>query len=64
VPSREDPRCKRTLSTLKNFEGKLPVSLYDASTASYQKLSLGFDCNSHTLNELISILGKENVVLK
>ena len=64
VPSLDDPKCKKVLNILEIFEGDLPVSLYDASTAKYQKLSLGFDCSEYTLNELISILGKENVVLK
>ena len=64
VPSLDDPKCKKALNILEIFEGDLPVSLYDASTAKYQKLSLGFDCSEYTLNELISILGKENVVLK
>ena len=59
-----DPKWKKALNILEIFEGELPVSVYDASTAAYQKLSLGFDCSDYTLNELISILGKENVVLK
>ena len=64
VPSLSDPKWKKALNILEIFEGELPVSVYDASTAAYQKLSLGFDCSDYTLNELISILGKENVVLK
>ncbi|MBQ8357181.1 MAG: DNA polymerase III subunit alpha [Clostridia bacterium] len=64
VPSLEDKKWKKALNILEIFDGSLPVSVYDASNAAYQKLSMGFDCTEYTLRELISILGKENVVLK
>ena len=46
------------------FDGALPVSVYDTSKAAYEKQSVGFDLSPFTLNELIAILGRENVVLK
>ena len=64
VTSTEDAKWKKALNILEIFEGSLPVSVYDASRSTYEKLSLGFDCTEYTLRELISILGKENVVLK
>ena len=64
VPSMEDERCKKALNMVEIFDGPLPVSVYDASKAAYQKLETGFDLTDFTLRELISILGKENVVLK
>ncbi|MBQ8341493.1 MAG: DNA polymerase III subunit alpha [Clostridia bacterium] len=64
VPSVEDPKCRKALNIVEIFEGNLPVSVYDASVATYRKLDIGFDLTSFTLNELIAILGKENVVLK
>jgi DNA polymerase-3 subunit alpha len=66
VPStaQSDPKWKRVKVVLDIFDGDLPVSVYDASTASYQKMEIGFDLSPFTLQELISILGKENVVLK
>lgn len=64
VPSEQDAKCKKALNIVEIFDGALPVSVYDAATATYRKLENGFDLTEFTLNELISILGKENVVLK
>ena len=64
VPSLDAPACRKALNMVEIFDGTLPVSLYDASRSVYQKLDVGFDLTDFTLNELISILGKENVVLK
>ncbi len=64
VASAEDPKCRKALNMVEIFEGALPVSLYDAAKGTYHRLEGGFDLTRFTLNELISILGKENVVLK
>ncbi|MBR6726983.1 MAG: DNA polymerase III subunit alpha, partial [Clostridia bacterium] len=64
VPSMEDVKCKKALNIVEIFDGALPISVYDASTATYHKQEIGFDLTDFTLRELISILGKENVVLK
>ena len=64
VPSLQDKKWEKAKNILEIFEGALPVSVYDASSKSYRKQELGFDLSEFTLNELISILGRENVVLK
>ena len=64
VPSLHDPLWARARNILEIFEGSLPVSVYDAENASYQKQELGFDCTAVTLRELEERLGADNVVLK
>ncbi|MBE6690939.1 MAG: DNA polymerase III subunit alpha [Ruminococcaceae bacterium] len=66
VPSMspDEPKWKRAGIILDIFDGALPVSVYDASSSAYVKMEQGFDLSPYTLQELISILGKENVVLK
>ena len=64
VPSLADERWLRAQNILGIFDGSLPVSVYDASKKSYQKLNQGFDCTEFTLARLVEILGADNVVLK
>ena len=64
VPSLEDKIWLRARNILEIFDGSLPVSVYDASKKSYQKLEMGFDCTAFTLARLAEILGADNVVLK
>jgi hypothetical protein len=64
VPSMQDLKFKKALNILEIFDGPLPVSIFDASTSSYQRLDIGFDLTAFTFNELVLILGKDNVVLK
>jgi DNA polymerase-3 subunit alpha len=64
VPSLTDPLFRRAKNLLEIFEGALPVSIFDASTKTYHKQTLGFDCTPYTLGELQKILGTENVVPK
>jgi DNA polymerase III alpha subunit len=64
VPSMQDEAWRRAKIILDIFDGALPVSVYDTSKAAYEKQSVGFDLSPFTLNELIAILGRENVVLK
>ena len=54
----------RAKNLLEIFEGALPVSVFDASTKTYHKQTLGFDCTPYTVGELQKILGAENVVLR
>ena len=54
----------RAKNLLEIFDGALPVSIFDASSKTYHKQALGFDCTAYTLGELQKILGTENVVLK
>ncbi|MBR7181388.1 MAG: DNA polymerase III subunit alpha, partial [Clostridia bacterium] len=64
VPSLQDGKWKKAKNLLEIFEGELPVSVYDASSASYTKLEGGFDCTAYTVAALVEILGADNVVLK
>jgi DNA polymerase-3 subunit alpha len=64
VPSMTDPKWLRARNLLDIFAGSLPVSVYDASQKTYQKLTTGFDCTARTLRELQDLLGTDNVVLK
>ena len=54
----------RAKNLLDIFEGNTPVSVFDASTKTYHKQEMGFDCTPYTLRELQKILGAENVVPK
>ena len=64
VPSLADAKWRRAKVILDIFDGNLPVSVYDTSKKAYEKQEIGFDLSPFTLNELVAILGKENVVLK
>jgi DNA polymerase-3 subunit alpha len=64
VPDLSSALWRKANNILEIFEGTLPVSVYSKATASYTKLSYGFDCTPFTLRELVDILGEENVVLK
>ena len=55
---------KKVKTILDIFEGTVPVSVYDAATATYHPQQIGFDVTAFTVNELVLLLGKENVVLK
>ena len=46
------------------FDGNVPVIFYDTSRAAYQPYEHGLDATDFVLNELIAILGSENVVPK
>ncbi len=64
VPSLDSPVWKKVKNLLEIFEGALPVSVFDASTKTYHKQALLFDCTAYTVGELQGLLGMENVVLK
>ncbi len=64
VPSFASAEWKKASNLLGIFEGTLPVSVFDASSKSYHKQEMGFDCTPYTVGELQKILGAENVVLK
>ena len=64
VPDLEGALWKKVKTILEIFEGSVPVSVYDSKTGSYHKQELGFDSTPFTVNELIVLLGAENVVLK
>ena len=46
------------------FEGTIPVIFYNSSTKEYCPSGLVFDATDYTINQLKSLLGDENVVLK
>ena len=46
------------------FEGTIPVIFYNSSTKEYCPSGLAFDATDYTINQLKSLLGDENVVLK
>ena len=64
VPDLSCEKYLRAQNLLGIFDGTTPVSVYDASTKTYHKQEMGFDCTSYTLGELQKILGAENVVPK
>ena len=64
VPSLEDPIWKKVKTILEIFEGAVPVAVYDNVTSSYHRQEIGFDPTQFTVNELVALLGAENVVLK
>jgi hypothetical protein len=64
VPDLACEAFRRAKNILEIFEGAVPVSIFDASTKTYHKQALGFDCTGYTMRELQKILGEENVVPK
>jgi len=64
VPDLQSELFRRAKNILDIFEGAVPVSVFDASTKTYHKQEIGFDCTPYTLGELQKILGIENVVPK
>ncbi len=62
-----DMECKEYLKA-KNivdiFEGQTQVIFYDSKTKAYKSYSQGLAASSYVIEELIVLLGKENVVLK
>ena len=64
VPSFASTEWKKVSELLALSKGALPVSVFDASSKSYHKQSLGIQCTPRTIGELQKILGAENVVLK
>jgi DNA polymerase-3 subunit alpha len=46
------------------FEGTIPVIFYNSSAKEYCPSGLAFDATDYTINQLKSLLGDENVVLK
>ncbi len=63
----DDMKCDKYLKS-KNivdiFEGETKVIFYDSKNAKYMAYSRGIDPCKAALSELVSILGRENVVLK
>ena len=55
---------KKVLNVVDIFEGTTKVIFYDLSAKKYIAYSRGLDATQKVIDELISILGKENVVLK
>ena len=62
-----DVQCilyQKTRNLVDIFEGTVPVIFYDSSREIYQPYEHGVDATDFVLKELISILGKDNVVPK
>lgn len=64
VPSFDDERYRRALSTVEIFDGTIPVFFYDASSQKYSPAAVHTDPTEFLLRELREILGTDAVVLK
>ncbi len=64
VSNREGNPYQKAKNLVDIFEGPLRVIFYDSASAAYLPYEKGLDATDFVLNELIGLLGKENVVLK
>ena len=64
VPDMECEKYLKVLNLVDIFEGVTKVIFYNSATQKYISYSNGLTLSSFVLNELYSILGKENVVIK
>ena len=64
VPSLDSEIYQKTRNLVEIFDGPIRVYFYDSSTAKYTEHNGGITISEFVLNELISLLGKDNVVPK
>ncbi|MGM9631665.1 MAG: DNA polymerase III subunit alpha [Eubacteriales bacterium] len=64
VESFESEGFAKAKNIVEIFEGEVPVIFYDSSRKEYKPSGLGLDATEYTVAELVSILGRDNVVLK
>lgn len=64
VPDMQCELYQKTKNLVDIFEGNVPVIFYDSSREVYQQYEHGLDATDFVLNELVFLLGKENVVPK
>ena len=64
VPTMDCEQYRKAKNLVEIFEGTVRVIFYDTSTAQYVQSNLTVDASSFVLDELSSVLGKENVVAK
>ena len=64
VPSMDSKEMKRALALCEIFEGQTQVIFYDSSSKKYISSNVFTNSGNFQLNEIVSLLGKENVILK
>ena len=64
VKSLDSDEFLKAKNLVEIFEGTIPVVFYNSSTKEYCPSGLAFDATDYTINQLKSLLGDENVVLK
>jgi DNA polymerase-3 subunit alpha len=64
VPDLQSELYRKARNLVDIFEGSVPIIFYDTSRSIYQPYEHGLDATDFVLNELVFLLGKENVVPK
>ncbi|MBR2722570.1 MAG: DNA polymerase III subunit alpha [Clostridia bacterium] len=64
VPDKRGMLYRKAENLLRLFDGEFPVFFFDASNREYDKTPVGVALSPYVLEELISLLGEENVILK
>ena len=64
VSDLESNACLKAKNLINIFFGQTPIIFYDASRSKYLDYSVGLDATDYTVNELRSLLGNDNVVIK
>ena len=55
---------KKAYNLASIFEGRVALIFYDTSSGKYISTNMGVDATNYVVNELVEILGEDNVVLK
>ena len=64
VPDRQGMVYRKALNLVEIFEGGFPVVWFDSTDRTYHASSRGLALTDFVLEQLIALLGKENVILK
>ena len=64
VPSLESKEYLKAKNIVDIFEGPVKVIFYDSSSSRYINYSSGIAFSEYIYNELVGLIGKENVVVK
>ena len=64
VPDMTGEKYKKAYNIATIFDGNVALIFYDTSSGKYISTNMGVDATSYVINELKSLLGSDNVVLK
>ena len=64
VPSFECDLYRKAANLLSLFDGDFPAFFYDAERKEYSKTSVGVAMSDYVKEQLVALLGEENVILK
>ncbi len=64
VPDMSGERYQKAYNLATIFEGRIVLIFYDTSTGKYISTNMGIDASPYVVNELKTLLGNDNVVLR